>query len=465
MDASKSKRSAALASILAGAFLTLAKLVVGLMTGSLGILSEAAHSLVDLAAAGLTYFAVRFSDRPADEGHPYGHGKMEALSALIETGLLFLIAFWIVLEAVDRLFLGGGHGIAVEATWYGAGVMIVSIIVDFTRSRALLKVAKKTKSQALEADGLHFSADMGSSAVVLLGLGTVALGFPEGDAIAALMVAGLVAWMGFGMGKRTIAVLLDAAPKGIAEKVRQIAATTPGVVRVEEVRARTVSAAIFVEVKISVARTMSLEQAHLVVEGVSAAIQAELPDAYPVVTADPIALDGETIIDVVAQIAARQGLAIHDVAVRSLSGVRGVSFDVDIDADQNIAQAHAEVTKLEAMIAEQLGPDVEVTSHIDPKRKTVEQGRPVDTALADKLVPAIEAAARSVPKVMGVHAISLLETENEGYVINIHCLFAPDLSVAMVHDATMQVDLLVRNVMKERSVVVIHAEPLGAPAP
>jgi len=170
------KEKVALSSIAASAGLTLAKGIVGVMSGSLALLSEAAHSLIDLGATVMTYFAVRISGRPADAEHHYGHGKVESVSALAETALLFLLSGVVIWEAIQRLLGDRGH--PVDASLWAFGVIIVSVGVDFFRARVLYRVAAETSSEALEADALHFGSDMWSSVAVLIGLGFVALGFP-----------------------------------------------------------------------------------------------------------------------------------------------------------------------------------------------------------------------------------------------------------------------------------------------
>src|SRR5437763_4686454 len=177
------KQRVALTSIAASAGLTAAKAAVGLMTGSLAILSEAAHSLIDLAATVMTYFAVRTSDKPADEEHHYGHGKIESVSALAETALLFVLSGIVIWEALQRLI--GGHGTPIEITFWAFAVIVASILVDFFRARALYRVAAETASEALEADALHFGSDLWSSVAVLVGLVAVAFGYPMADSIAA----------------------------------------------------------------------------------------------------------------------------------------------------------------------------------------------------------------------------------------------------------------------------------------
>jgi cation diffusion facilitator family transporter len=206
---SKEKRAAALMSVVAAVFLTGFKLLIGLLTGSLGILSEALHSALDLVAAVVTFFSVRVSDKPADREHNYGHGKVENLSALIETMLLLITCVWIIYEAINRLVSGNTH---IEISVWSYVVVVSSIIIDVNRSRMLYKVARKHNSQALEADALHFSTDIWSSAVVLLGLICAQFGVYWADSVAALAVAVIVLSVSYRLGKRAVDVLLDKAP-------------------------------------------------------------------------------------------------------------------------------------------------------------------------------------------------------------------------------------------------------------
>src|SRR5271156_5123183 len=211
------KEQAALGSIAASAGLTAAKTVIGLLTGSLAILSEAGHSLLDLSATVLTYFAVRISGKPADTEHQYGHGKVESVTALAETALLFLLSGVVIFEAVQRLLDSPMH--AVEATLAAFAIIAASIVVDFFRARALRRIAKRTSSEALEADALHFSSDMWSSVAVLFGLGGVALGYSWADAAAAIVVAVFICVAGWRLGRRTIDTLTDTAPAGVSDRV------------------------------------------------------------------------------------------------------------------------------------------------------------------------------------------------------------------------------------------------------
>lgn len=278
------KESVALSSVFASLLLTVMKLVVGLLTGSMGILSEAAHSFLDLGAALITFFAVRVSDKGADENHHYGHQKVESVSALIETGLLFLTSAWIIYEAVKRLSTGK---IEVEATWYAFAVMIFSIIVDFSRSRALKKVARETKSQALEADALHFSSDILSSLTVITGLIFVSLGVLKADAFAAIGVSLFVMHTGYKMGRRTIDVLVDATPIGLSKKINQIAREVKGVISVKRIRVRGVATITFIDMTITLRRELHLDKAHTICDEIESKVQALIPNADITIHSEP----------------------------------------------------------------------------------------------------------------------------------------------------------------------------------
>src|ERR1700686_4442870 len=210
------KRAAAGSSVLAAVVITGLKIVVGFSTGSLGILSEAAHSGLDLIASLLTFFSVGVSDKPADADHQYGHGKVENFSAFVETGLLLLTCAWIIYEAVLRLFF---RRIEIEPSIAAFSVMLFSMGLDYWRSRVLGRIANKYDSQALEADALHFSTDIWSAGVVVLGLILVLVGGPYrvdwlsvSDPIAALFVAGFVVSVSGRLGRRPCAPLLAPPP-------------------------------------------------------------------------------------------------------------------------------------------------------------------------------------------------------------------------------------------------------------
>ena len=276
-EAINEKKTVALVSVLAAVFLTASKAIVGLLTGSLGILAEALHSGLDLVAAVITYFSVRVSDKPPDREHHFGHGKIENLSALIETLLLLVTCAWIIYEAYSRLASGR---VLIEVTRWSYAVVILSIIVDFTRSRAVMKVARKYNSQALEADALHFSTDIWSSGVVFIGLLCANVGWYMADSIAALTVAAIVIHVCLRLGRRAIDVLLDRAPDGVADIVLEVAAEVPEIVSVESVRVRSAGADTFVNLSINFEASLSIGQAHEIANRFEQSLCAKIPRCF-----------------------------------------------------------------------------------------------------------------------------------------------------------------------------------------
>ena len=280
----KEKRNIAITSVVAAVFLTLFKLIVGIITGSLGILSEALHSGLDLVAAVITLFAVRYADQPADEDHNYGHGKIENYSALIETILLLITCFWIIYEAIKRLITGK---VEIEVTFWSFTIIILSIIIDFTRSRALFKTAKKYNSQALEADAIHFSTDIWSSAVVLLGLVGVSFNFYFADPIAALLVAIVIFGISFRIGKKSFDALMDRAPEGIIEIINSIMKEIPEVKKFHGIKVRESGPYKFVELNIHVESNLNIAEAHDISHKVENAITNKLENTQVTVHIEP----------------------------------------------------------------------------------------------------------------------------------------------------------------------------------
>ena len=280
----REKKAVALSSILAAVFLTSFKFVVGVLTGSLGLLSEALHSTLDLVATIITYFSVRISDKPADKKHHFGHGKIENLSALIQTFLLLITCGWIIYEAIRRLVT---KNVEIEVTILSYVVIITSIIVDISRSRILARAAKKYNSQALEADALHFSTDIWSSAVVLAGLICAQLKFYYADSIAALIVAIIVLSVCFRLGKRAIDILLDKAPTQSHDFVTTILDNHPEIKKYHQLKLRTAGADTFVSFNIHLDPMMSFTDAHAFCDHLEKDIQQKIPRCEVYIHAEP----------------------------------------------------------------------------------------------------------------------------------------------------------------------------------
>jgi len=284
MEAIKEKKKVAVFSVIAAVFLTAFKFIVGILTGSLGLLSEALHSCLDLVAAIITFFSVRISDKPADKEHHFGHGKVENLSAFLQTILLLITCGWIIYEAIHRLIT---KNIEIEVNVWSYVVVISSIIVDISRSRALSRVAKKHNSQALEADALHFSTDIWSSCVVLLGLICAQFGFYYADPIAALIVAFIVFFVCYKLGKKAIDILLDKAPTLSYDYVSDILNEHHEIKKFHNLKLRTAGADTFISFNIHLDPTMSFTDIHTFCDHLERDIQEKIPRCEVYIHAEP----------------------------------------------------------------------------------------------------------------------------------------------------------------------------------
>ncbi|HEY1746686.1 MAG TPA: cation diffusion facilitator family transporter [Xanthobacteraceae bacterium] len=450
------KERVAAGSIAASAGLTIAKAIIGLLTGSLAILSEAGHSFIDLAATVLTYFAVRVSGKPADAEHQYGHGKIESVSALAEAAFLFVLAAVVIFEAAQRLL--GDHSFAVEATPAAFAIVLVSILVDFFRARTLARVAAATSSQALEADALHFRSDLWSSVAVLVGLGGVALGYSRADAAAALIVAVFICIAGWRLGRRTIDTLTDTAPAGVSERVAAIARRVPGVVAIERVRARPAGAVLFIELSVGVSRTLPLDRVAAIKERLVREISAELTAAEVTVITEPRALDDETVRERVMLIARNSGLAVHHVAVQALAENLSVSVDLEVEGTLTLSNAHDVASQLEDSIREELGPKVEVETHIEPLPAVMLAGRDAAPARIAEIGEALSELATEITGLGETHDVRVRETA-DGEIVNFHCQVDPALSVRAAHALVDLVEGRLRGRFPAIVRVIGHAEP------
>lgn len=457
-DINRQKQRAALVSVAVKVFLTLAKFIAALLSGSLALLSEAGNNLGDVGVTLMSYFAIRVSAKPADDEHQFGHGKVEALSALIQTGFLIALAVFILIEGIKRLYGGGG---GVEPGVFSFGVLILSIVADAWRWVSLNRIAKATKSDALAADALNFASDIVASVLALGGLIATRYGYPLGDAIAALGVAIFMAVAGFRLGSQTVATLIDTAPKGLSEPIRSIVEAVPGVIDVEQLRLRPIGSEILGDVGITVSRTLTLERVADIKSKVVGAVARAHPEVTITVSTKPIALDDETIVERVLLIANRRHVPIHHVTVQSLDARKSVSFDAEVDGRMALGRAHEIVTALESAIADDLGSGFEVESHIEPLEVSELDGRDCGPATLGEVTAALLRRAPECGTIFDVHDVRVRETA-AGLVVNYHCLVDPALSVDEVH---AHVDALDRQVRADCTAIVRivgHAEPQPA---
>jgi cation diffusion facilitator family transporter len=455
MQDPRRKQRAALASVLASAALSVAKIAAGLLSGSLALISEGAHNVLDTGSSALTFFAVREADKPADEDHPFGHAKIEAVAALAQTGFLAVLSVAVAVVAIRRL---GGEAPKVDANALALGVVVVSIAVDMIRWRALAKVARETKSDALAADALHYSSDLVSSLLVLVGLAATRFGFVHGDALAAIGVALFIAVAGLRLGRHTIDALVDTAPKGLADRLRRTIEAVPGVAAIDTVRLRPSGAQIIGEVGIFVSRTLPLERVAAIKGDVARRISAEWPQTALTLTANPRALDDESLLERVQLIATRLRLAVHHIAIQEVEGRKCVSLDMEVEGRMSLGEAHELATRLETAIEDEVGPEIEVETHIEPMETREIHGRDADPALIARIEQALSRNAARRGHLQSIHDVRVRHTAG-GYFVNFHCSCDPRMSVDAAHD---EVDALERSLRAEFPDVIRivgHAEP------
>lgn len=449
------KERVALISILATVLITGAKAVAGWMTGSLALLSDAAQSVLDVAATTVTYLVVRISDQPPDENHPYGHGKFESVAALGQTALLCALSGIVAFEGVRRLLAHESH---VETSIAAFIILGASIAVDAWRWRALTKTARDTGSEALAADALHFSSDLVNSVLVLVALAAAAMGYPQADALIAIGVAIFIGVAGWRLGRRTVDSLVDAAPIDLTQRVQAGVRAVPGVVDIESVKMRKAGPAIIGEIGIWVARSLPFERVAEIKEKVAAAIALESSDAKVVVTANPIALDDETLRERILLIAARHHLPIHHVTIQHLDQKLSVSLDLEVDGAMPLHEAHALASTLEESIKAELGSTIEVDTHIEPLETSEWAGEDAGAEATQGVAEILIRLADETPAICDVHSVRARRTK-AGLVVNYHCRVHPTLPVAAVHAQVDAIEHRLRRARPDIHRVVGHAEP------
>lgn len=451
----------ALTSLLAAIVLTVAKLGVGLWTGSLGILAEAAHSGLDLVAALMTFWAVRVAGQPPDREHTYGHGKFENLAALMETFLLLMTCAWIFYEGFERL-LFDGH-VPVHASVWAFGVVVLSIVVDVSRSRALKRVADKYNSQALEADALHFSTDVWSSAVVLLGLVAVAASqrlqlawLAKADALAAVAVAAIVVVVSIRLGRKAINDLLDAVPPDLLDKVAA-AARVPGAVDIKHVRVRRAGAHVFADVTLTVESGAALQRAHGVADRAESAIRDVLPGSDVVVHVEPSSSKNSDMLTRVRAIALQHGLAAHGMRLYDESGEYSLELHLEVPESLALEQAHELASTFERDVRAALPELVSVATRLEPagdKHAT----KPSESLGDEPVLRIVREFLQQEPLARDAHRVRVRRVGDE-LDVSLHCKMDAATGMADVHAFTTRAERYLRDRLPAVARVLIHVDP------
>ena len=461
---SREKKRAALLSVGSALLLVSLKAFLVIRTGSLGVLSEALHSGLDLIAAIITFLSLRVADQPADERHPYGHGKFENFSAFVETGLLVLTALYVIYEAFDRLFF---HVVHIQPSVTAIVVLLVALSIDITRAKKLAHVAQKYASEALEADALHFSTDVWSTIVVISGIGLVWAGqkwsvpwLVYADAIAGLVVAAVILWVGSRLGKRTLDALLDAAPEGLQEQITGAIGQMEGVLHVERVRLRRAGNRYFVDATVSVPRTASLEQVHAWSDAIEQRV-GEIVPSDVVVHAEPRAPKGEPFFDSIRAVAQRRGLAIHDLSAQQNDGRLFVELHLEVDPHLSLKDAHRQATELEEEIRGLRPEPTEVNIHIEPLGTAIsspDAGAENLRDLAKNIEEFLNRLTAEYHELVNSHNVLVRQVEHH-ILASCHCTIRSDLPITEVHDVTAALEDRVKEKFPQIYRVTIHPEP------
>lgn len=459
-SASAEKKSVALLSVAAACVMTALKLIVGILSGSLGMLSDAAHSGLDLAGAGLTMLSVRVSDKPADENHPYGHAKVENVSAFIETFLMLASSVWITSEAIIRIFV---RPVAVEYSFWPLLVLLLSMAVDYWRSRQLKTVAERYKSEALAADALHFASDIWSSIAVFIGLAAAWLGSVFGiswlhfaDPVAAIAVSLMIVHFGWRLAWRTIGALTDSIPKETRSRVLEELRRIDGVLLIDQARMRRAGSRYFADFTLSLSRHLTFQRTEELVREATAAVQRVLPDADVVIHTVPRSTLAETIFDKVRAVAARNNVVLHDVSVQSFNGAQRVEQHIEVDENMPLRKAHDFVRRIEDEIRSELPEISSVLTHIESEPATIEH--PQSMAHSRKIESQLRRAASHLPEIIDIHEV-VVGRIGDKLQLSCHCTLPDELPMQRVHEIITALEDRFKLECPEVHRVLIHPEP------
>ena len=448
------QRRTALVSVAAAVALITLKLVVGLLTNSLGLLSEALHSGTDLVAALLTFFAVGFAGRPADPGHHYGHGKAEHLSALAEALFLVGATVFIVWRAVTRLT--GSNTTVVDATWYAFLVVGIVIAIDVSRALVSWRAGRQYRSPALQANAIHFASDMAGSLAVLIGLVVARAGYPDADPVAALFVAVLVVAAALRLMRRNVDVLMDRAPADATEAARlAIEQNVPGV-SLRRLRLRQAAGLHFVDVVIGVQPGAAVAQGHAAADAVEDAVGRALPEADVVVHVEPEEGRRAALRERVQEAAVGvPGVReIHNVNVITVGDRTEISLHLKLPGALPLEDAHAAAERVEQAIRDAV-PEVEsVRTHLEPLARTAAGQPPADVETeAASVRRIVEEATGGAPR-----ELRFIETDS-GVVAFLTLGLDPRTHLEQAHATASAIEERIRAERPEIAEVHVHTEP------
>ena len=450
------QRRTALVSVGAACALIALKLTTGLASGSLGLISEAVHSGTDLIAALLTFFAVGVATRPADRSHPYGHGKAEHLAALAEAAALVLVSIGVAVFATLRLT--GVIETVVDAAWWAFAVVVAVILIDVSRTAVSLRAARRYSSAALLSNALHFGSDLMGTLAVLAGLTAAALGWPQGDSVAALFVAGLVVAVAIRMIRRNVDVLMDRAPADATAAARQaIREQVPGV-SLRRLRLRQAAGRHFVDVVIGVAPGAAVAQGHAAANDVEEAVRRALPESDVVVHVEPQAAEDAEIRERAQDAALHvpNVREVHNVNVLTVDGHTEISLHLKLPGTLSLDSAHAVAEQVERSILDSVPEAAAVQTHLEPLAEAADVWRPG----VDEVEQDAESVLRIVREETGTspRALRVLGTE-DGLLVFLTLGLDPHTELAEAHRTASAVEERIRRERPDIADVHVHTEP------
>jgi cation diffusion facilitator family transporter len=456
----KEVQKAAAWSVIAAALLTLIKLITGLVTNSIGVISEALHSGLDFLAAGITLIAVRRASRAPDSEHQYGHGKIENFAALAETIILWITSGWIIYEALRRIVLQE----FAEATFWGIAVMLFSIFVDYERSQMLYRNARKHKSQALEADALHFRTDMLSSVVVLIGLSFVWIGIPIGDPIGALGVSVVILFVSFNLARRSFDALVDQAPEGTRERIIEVCMAIPGVVECTRVRARHSGPELFADIVVTVDENIATTEAHSIAESIEEKLVGFAPRVDVVVHIEPAKgnisqFSKMDIYDQMQIIAHRipEVRSVHNIRVFEISDIIDVAADLEMSADFSLEEAHSVSESFEEQLRELIANIKSVTLHLETTM-TKDEAQDITSESSEIIESVKEIVAEFSPPVN--YREAKIRKERVGVSVLLYCTIPGQITLTESHEIAEAIEKRIIERLIAVKSVFIHFDPL-----
>lgn len=457
---SQRKIKVALQSLYAALIITFIKILAAYFSGSLAVLSEVFNSGIDIFVCLVTIISIKYSSRPPDEDHNYGHEKVENFSALFQVFILFITSAYIIYEAINRLF--GNRDVEIKVNIWIIAALLISMAIDYYRAKALKKIATETKSNALEADALHFSSDILSSSVVIIGLILVYLNISKvADTIAALVVTVIIIYLGYKLSKKSIDGLMDRVPAGLYEKIRYETLLIKGVEDIMNCRIRSSGSKIYIDMTILISRLVPFSKAHDIMDSVEKKINELIDNADVVIHSEPVETKSETINDKIRMIVNEYGLKCHDIFSHRIDNEIYSELHIEIDETNDLIRAHDIVTSIEERIKKEIDVISHLKIHIDEPSEIVFDTIDI-TGNSNEIIDEVKMILDENGDVISSNDIQVVST-NGKIRISMICVFNYIHSLDEVHDIVTVLESKIYLNLKKNypklSNVIIHAEP------